>query len=170
MWILEKSTNLQYLNLEAKMEKSKTNLFSKTLEDSENKVALFFSSLAFRPRYWQLVLFTLYLHLKTRDIHKIFKIKLCLTFLVGSVFCHHLNNRTNVYSYICHLDLYHKPTSFFKDFTGLTGLGCIFLLLLLLAGWMGGLSETGNKANLSLSLSLDWAWQLPEPNLNDLST
>ena len=32
-------------------------------------------------------------------------------------------------------------------------LGSIFPLLLPVGGWVGGMSETGNKANLSLSLS-----------------
>ena len=48
---LEKSTNCQYLGLEAKNEKSKTTLFSQTFEVPENKVPLFFAILASRPRY-----------------------------------------------------------------------------------------------------------------------
>ena len=40
---------------------------------------------------------------------------------------------------------------FFKDFTGLKGLG-----LHLFTTSKGGLSETGSQANLSLSLSWDW--------------
>ena len=39
---LVKSTNCQYLGLEAKNEKSKTTLFSQTFEVPENKVPLFF--------------------------------------------------------------------------------------------------------------------------------
>ena len=37
-----KSTNLQYLGLDAKMEKSKTTSFSQTFEVAENKEPLFF--------------------------------------------------------------------------------------------------------------------------------
>ena len=37
-----KKTNRQYLDLEAKMEKSKTILFSQTCEVAENKVHYFF--------------------------------------------------------------------------------------------------------------------------------
>ena len=58
MWLLVKSTNLQYLSLEAKMEQSKTTLFSQTFKVAEAKVPLFFSFLASRLRYWWLVLFT----------------------------------------------------------------------------------------------------------------
>ena len=68
-----------------------------------------------------------------------------------------LNNRTNEYSNICHLDLYHKPVSFLKALKYWQDLGYIFLLLLWVARWVVGLSETGSKANLSLSLSWDWA-------------
>ena len=39
---LVKSTNRQYLDLEAKMEKSKTTLFPQTFEVAENKVTFFF--------------------------------------------------------------------------------------------------------------------------------
>ena len=39
---LVKSTNCQYLGLEAKNEKSKTTLFSQTFEVPESKVPLFF--------------------------------------------------------------------------------------------------------------------------------
>ena len=42
MWLLVKSTNLQYLGLVAKTEKSKTTLFSQTFEVAENKKTLFF--------------------------------------------------------------------------------------------------------------------------------
>ena len=58
----------------------------------------------------------------------------------------------NAYSNICHLDLYHKA----ETLKYWQGLGCIFPLLLWVGGWLGGLSVTGNKANLNLSLSWDW--------------
>ena len=41
----------------------------------------------------------------------------------------------------------------FKDFKYSEGFNCIFPLLLRVGGWVGGLSETGNKANFSFSLS-----------------
>ena len=42
----------------------------------------------------------------------------------------------------------------FKDFKVFTGLG-VHLPTTSTGGWVVGLSKTGNKANLSLSLSLD---------------
>ena len=44
----------------------------------------------------------------------------------------------------------------FKDFKVFTGLGLHHITTSMggqVGGWVGGLSETGNKANLSLSLS-----------------
>ena len=46
-----KLNNCQYLGLEAKNDNSKTTLFSQTFEVPENKVPLFFSFFASRPRY-----------------------------------------------------------------------------------------------------------------------
>ena len=48
---LVKSTNCQYLVMEAKNEKSKGTLFSRTLKVGENKVVLLFSFLASKRRY-----------------------------------------------------------------------------------------------------------------------
>ena len=46
-----KAKKRQYLGLEAKIDKSKTTLFSQTFKVPENKAPLFFSFLASRPRY-----------------------------------------------------------------------------------------------------------------------
>ena len=43
LFILEENTNHQYFGIEAKMEKSKTTLFSQTFEVAENNIPLFFS-------------------------------------------------------------------------------------------------------------------------------
>ena len=51
MWILIKSTDRQYLGLEAEIDKTKTTLYSQTFKVAENKVPLFFSFLASRPIY-----------------------------------------------------------------------------------------------------------------------
>ena len=48
---LVKSTNRQYLGLEAKNEENEGTLLSKTLKVGENKVVLLFSFLASWPRY-----------------------------------------------------------------------------------------------------------------------
>ena len=56
IWRLIQSTICQYLDLEAKTEKS--TLFSATSKVWEKKVVLLFSILASRPRYWWFVILT----------------------------------------------------------------------------------------------------------------